>query len=870
MGQAKACQLSVGRMPFELLGGAIDMLIAHNLSNVFTQTLEQAVDGVVVIDTENNVVLFNRAAEILWGYGRDEVLGNNVKMLVSAGMQAKHDDYIDANRRTGVNKIVGTTREVPIHRKDGSQRWGAMSISRVESDGQVLFTAFVKDVTERRKERQRTKLLSMVANETDNAIVITDHDWKIVFVNKGFERIFGYSADEVEGMRPAALLTPHLSDESVQAIHARLKSGASLKVEELTRVRSGERIWSNIAISPILGAAGELVNAVTVLADVTGSKIHEVIQHTILDAMVRENPLEEVMNLVCKEIELIEPDVKTAILQIDEDGVIHPLAAPSLPAKYSGLLEGMLVRNCIGSSSVAAYRGESVVSSDIQVDPLWDGLYKEFLPLGIKSSWSTPIKNTRGAVIGVLVFYYPECRTPSGLHLRMVDVASPLCALAMEREVDRENIRRLAFYDSLTELPNRSLLHAKADHALVEARRSKTSVSILFIDLDRFKQVNDSLGHPAGDELLKAIAERLSSSCRVSDIVGRLSGDEFVVVLPNCGVENVSEVVEDIKLSISKPLSIGGVMLSPSASIGISVYPQDGHDMGTLIHRADMAMYQAKGSGRGRFSFFSSELNQLAMERQELESALRLAIESGGLRLDYQPQINMADGTLYGVEALARWKHSKFGEISPVRFIALAEECGLIGDLGAWAIKEACRQLASWRHKGLSVPAVSVNLSPSNFHNLNLSGMIMNTLDQYELNASDLTLELAESVLLDANPNTMKVLGDVSGKGIKLAMDDFGTGYSSLSYLRKLPIQELKLDRSFVLDLETDETSRALSEAVIRIGDSLRLKVVAEGVEELGQYRVLKEQGYHVSQGYFWSRPLTPCDFEVWLGKFRR
>ena len=841
------------------------MPIAHNLSKIFTQTLEQAVDGVVVIDTENNVVLFNRAAETLWGYSRDEVLGRNVKMLVPLGMQSDHDDYINENRRTGVNKIVGSTREVPIHRKDGSQRWGAMSISRVESEGLVVYTAFVKDVTDRRKERQRTKLLSMVANETDNAIVITDHEWKIVFVNKGFERIFGYSSDEVDGLRPAALIVPHLSEARIEEVHSRLKAGLSFKVEELTRLKSGERIWSNIAISPILSAGGELVNTVTVLADVTGSKIHEVIQSTILDAMVRENPLEEVMDLVCREIELVEPDIKIAVIQVDEDGVMHPLAAPSLPVEYARLLEGMQVKNCVGSSSKAAYYGESIVTEDIEQDPIWDGLSEDFLRLGIKSSWSTPVKNTKGNVIGVLVFYYSVRRVPSGLHKMMMEVASPLCALAMEREEDRENIRQLAFYDSLTELPNRSLLHAKADHALVDARRSRSSMSVLFIDLDRFKQVNDSLGHPAGDVLLRAIAERLLCNRRASDIVGRLSGDEFVVALPNCGSEHVTEIVEEIKKSISRPISIGGVVLSPSASIGISVYPQDGHDMATLIHRADMAMYQAKGSGRGRFSFFSPELNQLALERQELESALRLAIDGGELKLHYQPQINVGDGTLYGVEALARWRHSKFGEVSPSRFIPLAEECGLIGDLGAWAVREACRQLASWRRKGLKIPAVSVNLSPSNFHNLDLGGMILRTLSQHDLKVGDLTFELTESVLLDTNPNTMKVLGDVSSKGIKLAMDDFGTGYSSLSYLRKLPIQELKLDKSFVLELETDETSRALSEAVLRIGDSLCLKVVAEGVEELGQYKVLKEQGYHVAQGYFLSKPLAPRELEEWV-----
>ena len=845
------------------------MPITQNLSDIFVQTLEQAVDSVVVIDTKNCVVLFNRAAEELWGFDREEVIGQNVNMLVPETIREKHDGYVDSNRRTGVNKIVGTTRDVPIHRKDGSQRWGAMSISRVESEGQVLFTAFVKDVTVQYKERKRTKLLSLVADQTDNAIVITDDSWKIVYVNRGFETVFGYSFSEVEGLRPSALLAPHLPESSFGDVHKRLCSGLSLRVDELTQVKSGERIWCNIAISPILSGSGELTNTVTVLADITSSKVHEVLQFCILDAMVREMPLEAVMELVCKEVERLAPEVKAAVIQVDEDGCMHPLSAPSLFEGYGKLIEGMLVSDCIGSSSTAAFFGEAVVARDIETDSNWVVIRDYFLPLGIKSCWSTLIKSAKGTSIGVLAFYYEEKRMPSSLHQQMVDVITPLCALAMEREVNQENIRQLAFYDSLTELPNRSLLHAKADHALIEARRTKTTMAVLFIDLDRFKQVNDSLGHPAGDELLKVVAERLNSNRRPSDIVGRLSGDEFVVVLPNCSGEHVTEIVEEIKFSISKPFHIAGSVISPSASIGISIYPQDGHDMGTLIHRADMAMYQAKGVGRGRFSFFSNELNLLAQERQALESALRQAIENGELRLSYQPQINMDDGTLYGVEALARWRHKKFGEVSPARFIPLAEECGLIGELGHWAIQEACRQLASWRRKGLSIPSVSVNLSPSNFHNLDLGGMIMRTLTKHNLTTDDLTLELTESVLLDTNPSTMKVLHEVHAQGVRLAMDDFGTGYSSLSYLRKLPIQELKLDRSFVLDLETDETSRALSDAVMRIGDSLRMKVVAEGVEGQGQYKILKDQGYHVAQGYLLSRPLSPQDLEVWIDKYR-
>lgn len=388
---------------------------------------------------------------------------------------------------------------------------------------------------------------------------------------------------------------------------------------------------------------------------------------------------------------------------------------------------------------------------------------------------------------------------------------------------------------------------------------------MLFIDLDRFKQVNDSLGHPAGDELLRNVASRVQQVLRGSDIAGRLSGDEFVAVLPQCDAEHVANTIERLQELLAAPLTIAETSLAVSASIGIAMFPADGRDMETLVHRADMAMYQAKSQGRGRFSFFSSEMNRLAQERLALETALRKALQEGGLRLHYQPQIDMASGQLYGVEALARWTHAELGEVSPARFIPLAEECGLIADLGRWALGEACRQLAQWRTQGLAVPAVSVNLSPSSFHNLDLPRMIADTLDRNALAPQDLTLELTESILLDTNPSTMKTIDEVHAHGVRLSMDDFGTGYSSLSYLRRLPVSELKLDRSFVADLEHDEAARALSSAILGIGKSLHLTVVAEGVETATQNVMLREQGYPVAQGFLFSRPLSPQDLEQWL-----
>lgn len=841
------------------------MSAVHTLSETFIQTLEQATDSVVLIDSNNCVQLFNRAAEQLWGYPRAEVIGQNVGKLVPHSIRAGHDGYIEANRRTGINTIVGGSRTVLIERQDGEQRRGSMSISRIEVGGSILYTAFIKDITEQHQQSERLRLLSLVVDQTNNAIIITDEHWQTVYVNSGFASMFGYSPEQALGNTPTSVIAPYLEQSAIDSMRANLAQGLPFHGEELAYRQDGQRIWCNVETNPIIDPQGQLTNTVTILTDITHSKMHEVLQNRMLKAMVREDPLEALMEKACREVERIAPEVTASILRVTEQNTLHPLAAPSLPASYSQALEGVAIGPCVGSCGTAAYRGEAVLVTDINTDPLWADYKALILPLGLQSCWSTPIKDSKGRVLGTFAFYYREPRSPSVFHERLVEVIVHLCSLALEREESRTRIRQLAFYDSLTGLPNRSLLLAKADQALADAERNKTPLSVLFVDLDRFKQVNDSLGHPAGDQLLRLVGQRLSENRRHSDIVGRLSGDEFVLILPQCDSEQITELVEQLKTTLSTPCLIGGATLCPSASIGISLFPVDGHDMGTLIHRADMAMYQAKSAGRGRFSFFSHELNQLAQERLALESALREALQQGQLQLYYQPQVHMQNDSLYGVEALARWQHPEFGEVSPTRFIPLAEECGLIDELGHWAVREACHQLAAWRRQGLVIPAVSVNLSPTNFHNLDLPGVIASTLSQNGLQACDLTLEITENVLMDTNPSTLKTLNEVHAQGVRLSLDDFGTGYSSLSYLRRLPIQELKLDRSFVKDLEHDATNRALSEAVIRLGESLKLTIVAEGIEVEGQHQILKQQGYHVAQGYLFARPLRAQDLEAWL-----
>lgn len=804
----------------------------------------------------------------LFGYTEDEVRAQSHSLFcLSTGLENAEYEQFWQRLQRGESLSKRCAR---LH-KDGSVLWLEATYSPVRDDaGQVVSIIKVAmDVTERLRCEQalqvRSQRLALVADATEDAVLLLDNAWRISDVNAGFTRMFGWTREEVLQRHPIDLLCAP-RDDSLKAMYRHhLGSGAVVQREEFVQGRDGQRYWVSVTSHPVMSVEGELEQVVTVISDITGEKLYAGLQSQVLEAMAREQPLSDVLDLVCREVERLAPDVSSSILAVDDARKLRPLAAPRLPRHFSEALDGLAIGNTVGSCGTAAFRNEAVFVGDIATDPLWDQYKSLALPLGLQACWSTPITSADGHVIGTFAFYFKEQVTPTVFHQQMVSACIHLCAMAMERERARTQIRQLAFYDGLTGLPNRSLLLAKADQVLAEAARDNTSFAVLFVDLDRFKHVNDSLGHPAGDTLLREVAQGLKQELRGLDILGRLSGDEFVAVVPQVDVQQITELIERIQLQLSSAKVLDGVTLSPSASIGVSMFPSDGRDMETLIQRADMAMYQAKSAGRGRFRFFSLEMNEIVQQRLVLEGRLREALKQNRLRLVFQPQIDFKTGKVHGVEALARWHDPEIGEISPTRFIPLAEECGLIAELGVWALSEACRCLENWREQGFAIPSVSVNLSPTSFHNLALPHMIAGILDAHHLQPHDLTLEITENMLLDTNPSTLKTLDEVHRHGVRISMDDFGTGYSSLGYLRRLPVSELKLDKSFVADIENDETARTLSQAVLRMGESLHLTVVAEGVETGCQYRLLKEQGYHVAQGYLIARPLAPEDLLQWL-----
>ena len=431
-----------------------------------------------------------------------------------------------------------------------------------------------------------------------------------------------------------------------------------------------------------------------------------------------------------------------------------------------------------------------------------------------------------------------------------------------ERKAAAERIQYLAYYDSLTGLPNRRMFGELLSRSISNARRHETPLAVLFIDLDRFKTINDTLGHEAGDSLLKEVAKRLKSSLRENDIVARLGGDEFVVLLPEITEEShASAVAHKILTTIGRPLVLLGQEFRITASVGITTYPKDGSDEPSLMKNADVAMYQAKAEGKNNFQFYSEELNANSFERLTLESSLRRALERHEFELHYQPKIDFPTGHITGVEALLRWRHQELGTLGPTRFISIAEETGLIVPIGRWVLRSACQQNIAWQREGLAALTMAVNLSARQFNDENLLHDVADILEETGMDAALLELEITESMLMHNVEKAIKTLNGLKQIGVRLAIDDFGTGYSSLSNLKKFPINTIKVDRSFIRDIPGNPEDVGITDAIIAMGRTLSLTVVAEGVETKEQAEFLRQRACDEFQGFYFSKAVQPAEF---------
>ncbi|WP_275096356.1 putative bifunctional diguanylate cyclase/phosphodiesterase [Sedimenticola hydrogenitrophicus] len=494
------------------------------------------------------------------------------------------------------------------------------------------------------------------------------------------------------------------------------------------------------------------------------------------------------------------------------------------------------------------------------------GLYEVFVQDVAEQYDSALIEVLRSRQPVEFEFSFPDGDTNLYYEARLVPVQNDR-VLALTRDITKrklseEQIAWLAYHDSLTGLPNKRLFGERVDQAIINARRHDRKVAVLVLDLDGFKLINDTMGHPIGDLLLKEIAGRLLECLRSSDLteaqhVARLGGDEFTILFDDVEqVSHITRILPRITSTIAQPLLLGDQELVISSSMGIAVYPQDGEDADQLIKNADAAMYHAKDLGKNNFQFFTEQLNKVSMERLLLETGLRRALEKGEFELYYQPQIDLASERLVGLEALLRWRHPELGGVPPDIFIPIAEESGQIIRIGEWVISRAIEQSLAWQRQGYEPVRISVNLSGKHLQNHEFTDYLVELLETTGIDTDLLGIEITESSLLFNREQTLLTLGDIKAMNIKLSMDDFGTGYSSLGYLKQFPIDVLKIDRSFIQDIQVRDAETGLVKTIIDMGHVLGMEVVAEGVETREQLEYLKKHGCDTVQGFFFSRPL--------------
>jgi diguanylate cyclase (GGDEF)-like protein len=584
------------------------------------------------------------------------------------------------------------------------------------------------------------------------------------------------------------------------------------------------------------------------------NRIHELI--------AADAPLAEILREVVLSIEGFDARLRGSVLLLDPIlRTVHHGAAPSLPASYVAQLEGLVIGPEVGSCGSAAYHATEIISADLETDPRW----VPFLPLtrehGFRHCWSYPILGGSGDVLGTFGVYGAEPREPNEQHRRFLRDAAQLAGIAIERHRATEELVHRATHDPLTGLPNRTLLFDRLTHALARSRRSGTSLAVLFIDLDRLKLVNDTLGHDVGDEVLRDVAERIAGSVRPGDSVARFGGDEFIVVAEDIDPDSAMVIAERIVVAVSEAAPGGVDGLTPTASVGVSVIAGGDVDAHEAVRRADEAMYAAKdeGGNRHRRGFADGDG---AGRRLEVEAALRGALDRGELHLVAQPIARFADQEIHGLEALLRWTHPLLGNVGPDEFVPIAEETGLIDALGAWVLREGCAQTVAVREASGRDLKLGVNVSPRQLRHPAFLTALRGALDDSGLPPEALVIEITETALLGSDHATAHAIDELRALGAALVLDDFGTGFSSLSMLKERPIDGIKIDRSFVAGLPSDASSGAIVAAVVGMAHALGRTVTAEGIETSEQLAFLQALGCDLAQGYLLGRPMPFAELE--------
>ncbi|MDP1700569.1 MAG: EAL domain-containing protein [Aestuariivirga sp.] len=831
----------------------------------YETVIDKISQGVCFFDSDKRLILGNRRYAEIYGLKIEDVSpGTSLREI--------------SERRTR----VGTC---PMAVED-YLAWGDMVNSTPESknmtvelqDGRTIhifhqpmpdggWVATHEDITELKTKRamanERISLQTLIDTLPDS-LWVKDANSRFIIANKATASDNDLAGPgELIGKNDFDLHAPELAQHFYDIEQEIMHSGQAVIDMEEDLLDASGRIFRSTTKLPVRNEQNEVFGLIGISRDITGRKRADTLrngQAQILEMIALSAELGEVLDHLMRLVESQLDGIFGSVLLLDQDG--HHLrhgAAPSLAESYTKAIDGMRIGPKAGSCGTAVFRRAPVIVADIMSDPLWEDFRELVAAHGYRSCWSTPILSHQGTVLGVFAMYSLSVREPTAIETQLIEMTTRIAGIAIERKHSEDQIRFLAHHDALTGLPNRSLLKDRLTQAILQTQRYNPWVSVVFIDLDNFKMINDSLGHTAGDELLKAVAQRMVGCIRAIDTVVRLGGDEFVILLVDqpARPDEISETLERIRTAIAEPVSIDGRALYVTCSIGVATFPNDGPDPETLLMNADAAMYKAKEAGRDNVQFYTAEMNTRVHEKLALQQEMRDALARSEFVLHYQPQVDLRTGGVFAVEALVRWRHPNLGLLSPLKFIPMAEETGLIVPLGDWVLHDACRQNKAWQDAGLPPVNVCVNVSARQFREKNLVSRVVSALRESGLAAKYLELEITESLIMQDVDQAVATMKELQRLGVQLAIDDFGTGYSSLNALKTFPVARLKIDKSFINNLASDDSDKAVAAAVISLGQKLNLRVIAEGVETIEQVAILRDNNCDECQGYYFSKPVS-------------
>ncbi len=819
-----------------------------------------------ILDNASVGILFSRNGIMLscnprmaemFGYTREEMTGRP-----AVDVFPSPEAYEEFGRAAGPllgNGLPFETPEYQFRQRDGTLIWCRVRAQTIDADRRDQGTIWIlEDVTEARQT-----LVEVQAIMTNASVSILFTKNRIITrYNRGFADMFGYQGSEGLGL-PGRALYP--SDAIYAAIGAAagplLSVGKPFHTEVGMARKDGSVLWAQL-IAYVVNPADPAQGTIWIIEDRTDAKRAEeslrnallenqaILDSAVLGIAVVENGLNLRCNAKMEELFGYGPGevAGLSVRALYPDRASWDLARAETTRDFHAgrvhMAEYRLVRKD-GSSFWARLSGRPFDLAHATGRSVW--LVDD-----------VTARREAGEAVR---------RARDELEVRVLERTAELAGAnallqgeIVERRQAEARVNHMAYHDSLTGLPNRALLSDRLDHAMLGAKRSGGKLAVMFIDLDRFKTINDSLGHLMGDRLLKEVAQRLCHAVRESDTVARLGGDEFVVLVPGIdGLEESSQVAQKIIDVLALPFPVDGRLLHITPSIGICLYPDDGADVATLMRHADAAMYHAKANGRNNYQYFTERMNLAAAQHFELESALRGALADEEFELFYQPIIDIGTRRVHTMEVLLRWRRSGRGLVLPDHFIPIMEENGLIVPVGEWVMRRACEQSMAWQREGRVAVPLAVNLSPRQFMHRGLIESIRRVLDETGIDPALIEFEITETALMQHGEQTMEILGQINAMGIRLSIDDFGTGYSSLAYLKRFPVKKIKIDRAFIKDLESSTEDRAIVAAIMALSNSLQLSVVAEGVETEAQYALLNGHGCQYAQGYLFAQP-RPAD----------